>query len=92
MKSLEYSYIVSCLCKVTCTGKSGRTGTDDCNFMSVLTLCSCRFDVMLQSIVSNESLQFTDGNSLTFFTTDTLSLSLGFLWADTATDSWKCGR
>ena len=22
MKSLEYSYIVSCLCKVTCTGKS----------------------------------------------------------------------
>ena len=92
MKSLEYSYIVSCLCKITCTGKSGRTGTDDCNFMSVLNLCACRFDIMLQSIVRNESLQFTDGNSLAFFTADTLSLTLGFLWADTATDSRKCGR
>jgi len=60
--------------------------------MSVLNLCSCRFDIMLQSIVSNKSLKLADGNSLAFFATDTLSLTLGFLWADTTTDSRKCGR
>ena len=47
---------------------------------------------MLQSIVSNESLQFTDGNSLTLLTADTLSFTLGFLWAYTTADSWKSGR
>ena len=92
MKSLEYSYIVSCLCKVTCTGKSGWTGTDHCNLMSVLNLCSCRFDIMLQSIVCNESLQLTDRNSLALLTADTLSLALGFLRTYTTTDSRKCGR
>ena len=92
MKSLEYSYIVTSLCKVACTCKSGRTGTDNCNLVSVLNFCSGRFDIMLKSIVSNESLKFTDRNSFTFLTADTLSLTLGLLWTYTAADSRKCRR
>ena len=92
MKSLEYSYIITCFCKISCTGKSGRTGTDNCNFVSILNFCSSWFDVMLQSVVSNESLQFTDGNSLALLTADTLSLTLGFLWTYTTADSRKSGR
>ena len=92
MKCFEYSYIVTRFCKITCTGKSGRTGTDNCNFVSVLHFCASRFDVMLQSVISNKSFQFTDGNSFTLLTTDTLSFTLGFLRTYTTTDSRKCRR
>ena len=91
MKSFKYSYIITSFCKITCTGKSGRTGTDHCNFMSVLNFCSNRFDIMFQSIVSNKSLQLTDRNSFTFDSADTFTLTLGFLRTYTSTDSRKCG-
>ncbi len=92
MKSFKYSYIVASFCKITCTGKSGRTGTDNGNFMSVLNFCSGRFDIMLKCIVSNESLQFTDGNSFAFLTADTFALALALLRAYTTADSRKCRR
>ena len=92
MKCFKYSYIVTRFCKITCTGKSGRTGTNNCNFVSVLHFCASRFDVMLQSVISNKSFQFTDGNSFALLTTDTLSFTLGLLRTYTTTDSRKCGR
>ena len=92
MKCFKYSYIIAKLCKVACTGKSRRTRTDNGNFVSVLHFCASRFDVMLQSVISNKSFQFTDGNSFTLLTTDTLSFTLGLLRTYTTTDSRKCGR
>ena len=92
MKSFKYGYIISGLCKITCAGKSGRTRTDNSNFMSVLNFCSDWFNIMFQSIVSNESFQFTDRNSFTLLTTDTLSFTLRLLRTYTSADSRKCGR
>ena len=90
MKCLKYSYIVTKFCKVSCTCKSGRARTDHSNFVSVLCLGTFWFDVILKSVICNESLQFSDRNCLAFDSADTFSFTLGFLWAYTSTDSRKC--
>ena len=89
MQCFKDSYIVTKFCQISCTGKSGRTGTDDCNFMTILCLCTLRLNIMLQSVIRNKSLKLSDRNCFTFNTTDTFSLTLGLLWADTSTDSRK---
>ena len=47
---------------------------------------------MLTGPVCHEALKFTNGNRLALDTAHTLSLTLGFLWADTSTDCRKCRR
>ena len=89
VKCLEDCYIVTHLCKISGAGKSGRTGTDHCNFMSVL-LCSRNwFDTILLRPVSNETLQFTNGNSFPFQTADTFTLALCLLRTYTSANSRK---
>ena len=58
--------------------------------MAVHSLSTFWFDIVLKCIISNETLQFSDRNRLTFDSTDTFSLTLGFLRANTSTDSRKC--
>ena len=90
MKSLEDGYIVTHFCQIAGTGQSGRTRTDDGYLLAVFLSRSSRFDTVLAGPVSYETLQFTDGNSLSFDTADTFTLTLALLGADTAADSGKC--
>ena len=92
MKCLEDRYIVAKLCKVTCTGKSGRTGTDNSNLLAVLFLSSLRNKAVLSGPVGNETLQLTDGNCFTLDTAYTFALTLALLRTYTSTYSRKCGR
>ena len=92
MKCLENGYIVTQFCQIACTGQSGRTRTDNSNLLAVLLSRSSRFDTVLSCPVSYETLQFTDGNRLTFDTADTFALALALLRADTAADSRKCAE
>ena len=89
VKSLEDSYIIAHLCKVSGTGKSGRTGTDYSYLVSVLLCCRNWLDAVLFRPVSNETLQLTDGNSFALHTADTSSLTLCLLRTYTSADSRK---
>src|SRR5699024_2733494 len=90
MKCFKYCNFVSKLCKIAGTGKSGRAGTDHCNFVSVGLLGFLRFDIMLQSIVSNKSFQLTDRYRFSLDTADTFAFALGFLGTYTSADGRKC--
>ena len=57
--------------------------------MTICFFCFFRFDVMLQCIICDKSLQFTDGNRLSFNSTDTLTFTLRFLWAYTSANCRK---
>ena len=92
MKSLKYRYIISHLGKISRAGQTGRTGTDHCYFVTVLLFGSFRFDIMLQSIVCDKTLQFSDGYRISFDAADTLSFALRLLRADTSADCRQCGR
>ena len=92
MKCLENGYFIAQFCQIACTGQTCRTGTDDCYFLSVCLLRRCRYKTMLTGPVCHEALKFTNGNRLALDTAHTLSLTLGFLWADTSTDCRKCRR
>ena len=86
MQCFKDSYIVTKFCQISCTGQTGRTGTDNCNFMTVFLCRSFRFDTVFFGPVSYETLQFTDGYRFAFDTTDTFSFTLCFLWTYTTTD------
>ena len=82
-------YVIAQTCQIAGTGKACRTGTDDSDFVSVLFRGSSRFDPVLFRPVRNETLQFSDGNRVTFDTADTFSFALAFLRADTSADCRK---
>ena len=88
MKCLEDGYIVAKFCKVSCAGKTCRAGTDNRDLVAVFLCCRNRFDTVFFCPVSNETLQFTDGNSVAFDSADTFALALALLRTYTAAD---CG-
>ena len=90
MQCFKDSYIVTKFCQISCTGQTGRTGTDNCNFMTVFLCRSFRFDTVFFGPVSYKTLQFTDGYRFAFDTTDTFSFTLCFLWTYTTTDCRQC--
>jgi len=92
MERFEYCHVIPHLCKITCTGQTRRTRADDSNLVPILLFCSYRLNIMLQSVIRNKSLQFTNRNRLSFDTTDTFSLTLCLLRTDTSTDCRKRGR
>ena len=92
MKCLKDRHIVTQLCEITCTGQTGRTGTDYCNLDAILLLRCLRNEAMLSRPVSYKTLQLTDGDRLTLDTANTLALTLALLRAHTSTDCRKCGR
>lgn len=92
MKSLEDRYLVAEFCEIACTGKTGRTGTDDSDLDAVCLLRLLRNNTVLSRPVSYETLELADGDSLALDAADTLALALALLRADTSADSRKCGR
>ena len=90
MQCFKNCDIVSHLCKIACAGKTGRTRADNCNFLAILFCRSSWFDAVLSCPVSNETLQLSDGNGFALDATDTFTLALALLWADTAADCRKC--
>ena len=86
MKCLEDGYIVAKFCKVSCAGKTCRAGTDNRDLVAVFLCCRNRFDTVFFCPVSNETLQFTDGNSVAFDSADTFALALALLRTYTAAD------
>ena len=92
MKCLKYRHIISHLGKVSCTGQTGWTGTDYCDLMPVLLFCSFRFNIMLQCIICNKTLQLSDRYRISLDSADTLSFTLRLLRADTSADCRQCGR
>ena len=76
MKCLKDRYLVSKFRKITCTGKTGRTGTDDSDLDAVCLLRLLRNDTVLSGPVSYETLELTDGDSLALDAADTLALAL----------------
>ena len=92
MKCFKYCHIIAQLCKISCACKSGWTRTDYSDLMPVLLFCSFRFNIMLQCIICNKTLQLSDRYRISLDSTDTLSFTLRFLWADTSTNCRKCGR
>ena len=90
MKCLEDGYIVAKFCKVSCAGKTCRAGTDNRDLVAVFLCCRNRFDTVFFCPVSNETLQFTDGNSIAFDSADTFALALALLRTYTAADCREC--
>ena len=90
VKCLKNCHIISHFCKVARTGKTSRTGTDDCDFMTIFLFCRSWFDSVLFCPVCNKTLQLTDRNRLTLDAADTFSLALTFLRTYTSTYCRKC--
>lgn len=74
MKSLEDRYLVAEFCEIACTGKTGRTGTDDSDLDAVCLLRLLRNNTVLSRPVSYETLELADGDSLALDAADTLAL------------------
>ena len=91
MKCLKDRYLISKFREITCTGKTGRTGTDDSDLDAVCLLRLLRNNTVLSRPVSYETLELTDGDSLALDAADTLALTLALLRADTTADCRKCG-
>ena len=90
MKCLENGYFVAQLCKVTCTGQTGRTRTENSYLDAVSSLWLSWYNTILSGPVCYKTLQLTDRNRITLKTTDTFSFTLAFLWADTSADCRQC--
>ena len=90
MECLEDGYIITHLCEITCTGQSGRTGTDHGYLLPIRCTRLRSYIVMLSRPVSDITLELTDGDRLTLDTTYALTLALCLLRADTSTDCRKC--
>ena len=91
MKCLKDRYLVAEFREITCTGKTGRAGTDDSDLDAVCLLRLLRYNTVLSGPVSYETLELTDGDSLALDAADTLALALALLRADTSADSRKRG-
>ena len=91
MKCLKDRYLVAEFREITCTGKTGRTRTDDSDLDAVCLLRLLRNNTVLSGPVSYETLELTDGDSLALDAADTLALALALLRADTSADSRKRG-
>ena len=89
VKRLINGYVIAKLCKISCACKSGRTGTNDGNSVSV----ACRFYgfFLTEGIVpvGNETLKATDSNRLSLDTSDTLGFTLRFLRTNSTANSRK---
>ena len=93
VESLEDGDIVAHLAKVARAGKAGRAGADDGDTVTVIFGdLDLVLDFLIHMVVGNKALETADTDALALDTAHTLSLTLGFLWADTSTDSRKCGR
>ena len=86
MKCLEDRYFIAKFREISCTGKSGRAGTDDSDLDAVCLLRLFRNDPVLSGPVGNKTLKFTDGNSLALDAADALAFTLALLRAHTAAD------
>ncbi len=87
MKSFEYRHFIAASCEVTGTGKTGRTGTDDGDFVPVSHGFIDWGDTVLHMVISDEALQTADRNGLAFDGSDTLRLTLILLWANATANS-----
>ena len=74
MKCLKDRYLISKFREITCTGKTGRTRTDDSDLDAVCLLRLLRNNTVLSGPVSYETLELTDGDSLALDAADTLAL------------------
>ena len=91
MKSLKNRHLIAKLRQVSGAGKTGRAGTDDSHLVAIALFSLLRFDIVLQGVIRNKTLQFSDGNRLAFDPADTFALALGFLGADTSADRRQGG-
>ena len=89
MQGFEYRYIIAHLRQIAGACKTGRAGTDHGNLVSVLRLCTHRFDIVLKCVIRHEPLQFSDGDRLALDAPDAFALALGLLRTDTAADRRK---
>ena len=89
VQSLENRHIVAHLGKVTGTGKSCRTASDDSHFVTVGRSTLNLHAALCKTGVGNEALQFADGNRFSLDAEDATALTLGLLRADTSTYGWK---
>ena len=90
MKCLENGYFVAQFCKISCTGQTGRTGTDHSYLDTIGGLWLSRYNAVLSGPVCYETLQFTDGNRIALKAADTFSFTLALLWTNTSADCWQC--
>ena len=89
VKCLVNGDVIATLCKITCAGKTGRTGTNDGNSVSVALGFYGLFGAEGIVPVCNKSFQTTDTNRLTLDASDTLGLTLRFLRTNTTANSGK---
>ena len=89
MKCLVNSYLVALLCKVTCTGKTGRAGAYYCNLVAVAFGTNGSLGGEGVVPVSNKSLKTTDTNALALDTSYALGLALYLLRTYAAAN---CGK
>ena len=91
MECLKDRHVIPLLCQVAGTGKAGRAGTDDCNFLSV-GRSLCRLNTAVCAVgIRNETLQLSDGNSLALDSADADALTLSLLRTYTAAYCRKTG-
>ena len=89
VKRLVNGDVVAALGKISCTGKSGRAGADNCNSVSVAFGFYGFFGAEGIVPIGNETLKATDSNGLSLDTSDTLGFTLRFLRTNSAAD---CGE
>ena len=91
VKSLVNGDVVAALCKISCAGKTGRTGTNDGNSVSVARRSYGFFGAEGIVPIGNETLKTTDANGLSLDTSDTLGFTLRFLRTNSTANSRKSG-
>ena len=92
MQCLEHSNFMSCLCKIRCSRKSGRSRP----YNSDTLTCGCCtlwcLDTFFELIVGTESLKSPDRNRLFLFAEYTIHFALRLLWTNTSTNSRQTVR
>ena len=93
MECFENGYRIAFFCQVASTCQRRRTGTDNGNFLAVLSGFSGHFIAVCHVPVSHETFQTTDGNGFAFDGTHAFRFALTFLRTYTTADSRQsvCG-
>ena len=90
MKCLKYSNFITLFRQFTCTGDSSWSGSDHSYLLTVLLNVIFHLFFVCHVIISNKTFQTSDTNRFSLYTTNTLSFTLLFLWADTSTNGRQC--